>query len=192
MATEGYSGLQGRLVEKLGERGGLALYSFFACAIVLLPAGIAADVLAQPLIFPSLGPTAYLFFENPLAPRASPRNTLVGHLVAVLAGAFSLAVFGLLDHPSILTEGVTHARVGAAVLSVSLTGALLLLIRASHPPAGATVLIVSLGLLQAPLEMVDLMVGVVVITVLGYVVNRAAGVPVPIWSAQDRTLPEKG
>jgi len=82
--------------------------------------------------------------------RASPRNTMIGHAVAILAGVLSLALFGLLDKPSLLQEGVTLARVGAATLSTAVTGAVLLLLRSSHPPAGATVLIVSLGLLQRP------------------------------------------
>jgi hypothetical protein len=42
--------------------------------------------------------------------------------VAILAGALSLAVFGLLGNPSILQEGVTLARVVAGALSVALTG----------------------------------------------------------------------
>jgi CBS domain-containing membrane protein len=137
------------------------------------------------LIFPSLGPTAYLFFESPMSRRASPRDTLIGHLVAILAGAFSLVLFGLLDEPSVLQEGVTLARVGAATLSTALTGVVLLLLRASHPPAGATVLIVSLGLLLSPSEMLVLAVGVVILTVVGWAINRMAGVLMPVWSARD-------
>ena len=102
--------------------------------------------------------------------------------MAILAGTLSLAVFGLFDHPSILAEGVTLARTGAA-LSVALTGAVLLLLRSSHPPTGATTLIVSLGLLQTPLEMTMLMVGVVILTLVGWAINRALGVPIPVWSA---------
>ncbi len=49
-----------------------------------------------------------------MAKPSSPRNTLIGHFVAILTGALSLAVFGLLDHPSILVEGVTLSRTGAA------------------------------------------------------------------------------
>jgi CBS domain-containing membrane protein len=41
----------------------------------------------------------------------------------------------------------------------------LLLLRASHPPAGATVLIISLGLLTKPIEMTLIMVGVAILTV---------------------------
>lgn len=46
-----------------------------------------------------------------------------------------------------LEVGVSGARMGEAALSVGLTGALIFLARDSYPPAGATTLIVSLGLL---------------------------------------------
>ncbi len=186
MTEEGYHGLRKRLVERFGTRGGEALYNFVGCLLALAVSGLAAYLFKEPLLFPSLGPTAFLFFEYPLSAGASPRNTLIGHLVAVLAGALSLAIFGLLDHPSILQEGVTLTRIGAAALSMAVTGAVLLLLRSSHPPAGASVLIVSLGLLQTPLEMVMLMSGVLLLTVVAWLINRAAGVPVPIWAAEER------
>lgn len=176
-------GLHERLVGRLGERRGEALYSFACCLLALAVSGLAAFVARQPLLFPSLGPTALLFFERPLAPTSSPRNALIGHAVAILAGALSLSVFGLLGDPSILVENVTLARVGAGALSVALTGAVLLLLDCSHPPTGATTLIVSLGFLQTPPEMAALMAGVLILTVVGWLVNRAAGVPVPLWSA---------
>ena len=50
---------------------------------------------------------------------------------------------------------------------------------------GATTLIVSLGFLQTPPEMAALMVGVAILTIVGWLVNRAAGVPVPLWSANE-------
>jgi len=177
--AEGYHGLYEKLVEHFGTTGEV-LYTFVACLLALAVSGVAAYAFKQPLLFPSLGPTALLFFEQPLAKPSSPRNTLIGHLVAILAGALSLAVFGLLDHPSILTEGVTLARTGAAALSLALTGAVLLLLRSSHPPTGATTLIVSLGLLQTPPEIAMLMVGVVLLTVAGWVINRTLGAPMPV------------
>ena len=176
-------GLHDRLAERFGV-GGDALYVFVACVLALGVSGLAAYLTKQPLLFPSLGPAALLFFEQPMSPGSSPRNTLIGHLVAVLAGALCLALFGLLDDPSILVEGVTPARIGAAALSLALTGSVLLLLRASHPPAGATVLIVSLGLLTKPSEMALIMVGVVILIVVGWLVNRAFGVPMPLWSSR--------
>jgi CBS domain-containing membrane protein len=175
-------GFHERLVDCFGERWGKAIYTFAACLLAL--SGLAAYFTGQPLLFPSLGPTAFLFFEQPMAETASPRNTLIGHLVAILAGALSLAVFGLLDNPSILVEGVTLARAFAGALSLALTGAVLLLLRSSHPPTGATTLIVSLGFLQTPGEMAVLMAGVALLTVVGRTINRAAGVPMPVWSAR--------
>lgn len=181
--AEGYYGIHEKLVDRFGTKGD-ALYTFVACLLALAVSGLAAYLFKQPLLFPSLGPTALLFFEQPLAALSSPRNTLIGHLVAILSGALSLALFGLLDHPSILVEGVTLSRTGAAALSLALTGAVLLLLRSSHPPTGATTLIVSLGLLQAPREMVMLMIGVVILTVVGWLINRLLGVPTPVWSAK--------
>lgn len=182
MAEEGYHGVHERLTGRLGERRGEAVYTFSVCVLALGVSGLAAYALKQPLLFPSLGPTAFLFFEQPAAKTASPRNALIGHLVAVVAGALCLLVFGLYDDPSVLVEGVTLARVGAAVLSLALTGAVLLLLRASHPPSGATVLIVSLGLLKTPVELAMIMAGVVLLTVAGWAINRALGTPVPIWA----------
>ena len=147
--------------------------------------GLVACASKQPLLFPSLGPTALLFFEQPTAKPSSPRHAPIGHAVAILAGAFSLAVFGHLDDGSVLQDGVTLARAGAEALSVALTGTVLLLLRASHPPSGATTLIVSLGFMQTPREMAMLMVGVVVLTVAGWTINRALGVPMPLWSAKE-------
>lgn len=127
------------------------------------------------------GEAAYTFVACLLALGVSG---LAAYLFAVLAGALSLAVFGLLDDGSVLAEGVTLARVGAAALSVALTGATQLLLRASHPPAGATVLIVSLGLLRKPPEMAALLAGVVLLTAAGWNINRLFGVPMPVWSAR--------
>jgi len=131
MASDEQHGLHKRLADRFGERAGRALYTFAALTIAV--SAFAAYFSGQPLIFPSLGPTAYLFFESPMSRRASPRNALIGHLVGILVGALSLVLFGLLDNPSVLQEGVTFTRVGAATLSTALTGGILLLLRASHP-----------------------------------------------------------
>ena len=54
--------------------------------------------------------------------------------------------------------------------------------RVPHPPAGATTLIVSLGILREPAQLAVLMVAVVLLTVQGYVINRLAGIDVPRWA----------
>lgn len=173
------------MVGRLGQRAGEAAYSSVACALAMTVSALAAYLLKQPLLFPSLGPTAYLFFESPTARRSSPRNALIGHLVAVVAGALSLAGFGLVGAPSILQTGPTPAYLACGVLSVVLTGGVLMLLRSSHPPAGATTLIVSLGLLNTLSLMLTLMAGVAILTVAGWLINRAFGVPMPLWADKE-------
>lgn len=167
MAGNGYHGVHEKVVERFGVWGD-ALYTFFACTLALAVSGLAAYLTKQPLLFPSLGPAALLFFERPMYQGSSPRNTLIGHLAAALIGALCLVVFGLLDDQSILVEGITPLRFVAAALSLALTGA---------------VLLVSLGLLKTPGQMAMIVVGVVLLIVAAWTINRALRVPVPVWSS---------
>ena len=177
-------GLHKRLVERLGTAGDV-LHMFTASATAMVVSGLAALLLKQPFLFPSLGPTLYLFFETPMAEQASPRNTLIGHFVALVVGFFSVWAFGLLYAPSVIEQGATPARIGAAAVSLALTEALLILFRAKHAPAGATVLIVSLGLLSTPGRVLVMATSIVLLTVTGWSINRICGVPMPIWSSYD-------
>src|SRR5690606_38333767 len=138
----------------------LGLFAFVNGLISIgLMAGAAYET-GAPLIFPSLGPTAFLLFYTPLQPAASPRNTLCGHLVGVLAGYLSLALFGLLDAGPALAEGVTVPRVAAAALSLGLTSGVMVWLKVPHPPAGATTPIISLGILREPWQLAVLMLAV--------------------------------
>lgn len=176
-------GLHASLAERFGVRGE-ALYSFGGSLIAIALSGLMAHLLKQPLLFPSLGPTAFLIFGAPMAENASPRNTVIGHGVAIAMGFGALALFGLMHAPNILQAGVTPARIGAAALSVALTGALLILLHAPHPPAGATTLIISLGLLGTAHAVRMIAVGVIILTITGWLLNHVCGVPTPIWSMQ--------
>ncbi|MDZ7733224.1 MAG: HPP family protein [Acidimicrobiia bacterium] len=71
---------------------------------------------------------------------------------------------------------------GAAALSLGLTSGAMVWARVPHPPAGATTLIVSLGILREPEQLLVLMLAVVLLTLQGYVINRAAGIDYPRWA----------
>ena len=182
VGVPGRTGLSAWLYRRWGNRGN-AIVTAAGSFLALTVSGTIAWLVSEPLVFPSLGATAFLAFETPLAEVASPRNTLVGHGTAILAAALSLAVFGLLDAPSAFVEGITPARVGAVALSVGLTGGVLRLLRSAHPPAGATTIIVSSGLLADPDQMLAVAVGVVLLTAACWLLNRAIGVPAPLWAS---------
>jgi len=160
----------------------LALFSFINGCISIGLMSLLALITQSPLVFPSLGPTAFLFFYTPTAPSASPRNTLVGHFIGVCAGYFSLVVTGLTMAGPALAVGVSWPRVIAAALSLGLTAGLMVLLKSPHPPAGATTLIVSLGILTKPWQLVLLMGAVVLLTVQAFAINRLAGIPYPLWN----------
>lgn len=134
------------------------------------------------MVFPSLGPTAFLIFYTPLAPAASPRNLLGGHLIGVAAGYLALVVFGLLDAESAMTGGVTGPQVGAAALSLGLTSGAMVWAKLVHPPAGATTLIVSLGVISRLDHLGVLMLAVALLAAQGFAINRLAGVAYPRWA----------
>lgn len=143
-----------------------------------------ALVTQEAFIFPSLGATAFILFYVPLAQPASPRNTLCGHFIGALMGLVALALFDLQDAPSAFTGGVDLARVGAAAVSLGLTSCLMVMFGVAHPPAGATALIVSLGLMPDPAQLPVLMAGVLLLLVHAFVMNRLSGIPYPLWAAK--------
>lgn len=159
----------------------LGLFAFVNGLIAIGAMAFVAFVTDEPFVFPSLGPTAFLLFYTPMLPASSPRNTLGGHAIGAAAGYLSLVVFGLTDDAPALATSVTGARVGAAALSLGLTSGVMVWARVPHPPAGATTLIVSLGILREPEQIVVLMLAVVLLVVQGFVINRLAGIQYPVW-----------
>lgn len=159
----------------------LGLFAFLNGLIAIGVMAFVAYVTGEAFVFPSLGPTAFLLFYTPLQPAASPRNTLGGHAIGAAAGYLALVVFGLTDDAPALATTVTGARVGAAALSLGLTSGAMVWARVPHPPAGATTLIVSLGILRETGQLAVLMVAVALLVLQGFAINRLAGIPYPVW-----------
>ncbi len=171
------------------------ILGLFALINGILSIGLMAAVAlftGAPFIFPSLGPTAFLLFYSPTLPGASPRNTLGGHLIGVTAGYLSLVLFGLTEHGPALVEGVAWANVAACALSLGLTSGAMVWLDLPHPPAGATTLIVSLGIIHRPRDIAVLMLAVALLVLQGIVINRLAGIDYPLWAAPRRRPPSPG
>ncbi|MFL5674133.1 MAG: HPP family protein, partial [Chloroflexota bacterium] len=114
--------------------------------LLLLGVGALGLLVGKPWLLPSLGPTAVLVAVNAAHPTARAWNTFAGHLGGLLAGFAAVAVLGASTAPKVLGDGqLTSVRVLAGALAVALTIILGDLLRASHPPAAATALLVALG-----------------------------------------------
>ena len=170
------------LVRRYNSIPVLAVFSFINGCVSIAIMAFTALITGAPFVVPSLGPTAFLFFYTPTAPSASPRNALVGHAIGAVAGWVSLQAFGLANAGPAVTSGMTWPRVLAAALSLGLTSGIMVLLKSPHPPAGATTLLISLGVLRHPWEIGVLLLAVVMLTIQAFVINRAAGIDYPLWN----------
>ncbi|MUK03068.1 HPP family protein [Vibrio cholerae] len=166
--------LHGRLAQSR-KSFGAGLYAAILSLVVLAASGAIGLALQAPWLFPSLGPTVMLFFESPQEQSSRPSNALIGHGVGLLAGTACLYGFGLQNDPSVPAGGLTTAHLIAGALSVAMTTLVLTWAKKPHPPAGATTLIVSLGILTNPLQLLSMAGAIIFITVLGWGLNAILG-----------------
>jgi CBS-domain-containing membrane protein len=170
------------LLGRFHDRHVWAAFMFINGFVTIGSLALLAMITHTPFIFPSLGPTAFLFFFSPTLPTASPRNTVYGHAIGILCGYGALLATGLAGAPPVILVGVDPMRILAAALSLASTGALMILFKAAHPPAGATTLIISLGIVTKPFYLLIIEVAVVLLTLQAIVINRLAGIDYPVWS----------
>ena len=161
----------------------LALFAIVSSAISIALMSIIAYFTRSPFIFPSLGPTAFLFFYRPRSPSATPRSAIIGHTIGAAVGYGSLLITGLAQSESALQIGVTWPRIIAVTLALSFTVGLMVLLRAPHPPGTATALIVALGLFRQFWQLPLLLVAVGLLTLQAIVINRLAGINYPLWGS---------
>ncbi len=164
-----------------------SVYVFVNGFITIAVLALLALVSRNPFVFPSLGPTAYLLFFSPLGRTSSPRNTIFGHAIGIVCGYGAYVVTGAGALPFGVHPGIFWPRILAAALSLSATGAFMVLLGVSHPPAGATTLIISLGIISKPRELVIIEVAVFLLVAQALVINRMAGLRYPFWSSLAQT-----
>ncbi|MGH9328339.1 MAG: HPP family protein [Terriglobia bacterium] len=126
-------------------------------------------------------PDRILLFYTPPSPTASPRHAIYGHAIGILCGCASLLP-SLHHAPSTIGTTVDSRRIMAAALSLALTASLMILLKAAHPPAGATTLIVSLGVVTKPFYLLIIEIAVALLVGQGIVINRLAGLDYPLWA----------
>jgi hypothetical protein len=121
------------------------------------------------LLFPSLAPTAALQATQPQERSARFYNTVVGHLIGVVAATACVLLLGAAHEPTLFaSHHVFLRRVLASALAVALTQVGQGALKAIHPPAAATVLLITLGGFKptAP-DLAIVVFGVLLIAVAG-------------------------
>ena len=141
-----------------------------------------------PAVVPSLGPSLLLAAAMPGQRESMPLTLLVGHGVAVAATVGTLVAFGLVGEPSALAAGVTLARMLAIPVALGLTLAGMLVVGRFHAPAGATTLLVALGVVRPGGDLVVLVAATVYVAIIvalfPWAADRLAGRPARARSRQ--------
>jgi hypothetical protein len=141
--------------------------------VLTLIVGILSLLAGMVWLFPSLGPSIYLQTQKPADPASRFFNVVVGHLLGLAAGFAGLFLFNAFDDPVTLqAKQLTAGRLGAAVVALALTLLLTLLLKAQHPPAGATTLLTALGSIQTLQDSINLMIGVLIIAIAGELIRK--------------------
>ncbi|MCU4925737.1 HPP family protein [Halobacteria archaeon AArc-dxtr1] len=144
------------------RRVGTSLYAGLLFTVL----GLIAWVSGQPFIFPSLGPSAFVLAFERRGERTQTYRIVGSHLIGGVAGllAYSLLASGVTITTTPAAFSPEGLRLAAgATLSIVLTSWAMIATDTVHPPACATTLIVSLGLLSTPLQVAIIVASVVVL-----------------------------
>lgn len=115
-------------------------------------------VTGLPLLIAPFGATAVLVFGQPTSTLAQPANIFGGYLVATAIGVCTVAAF--------------PGAWWAAAIAVGVAIAMMLMLRVTHPPAGAIPLVASASPLQGPSLFAVVLLGSVSLVALAFLHHR--------------------
>ena len=154
------------------ERKDLVIAPVCEAALVAV-VGFAGWLTHQPLLFTSLGPTAYELIETPHRRSTRPYSILGGHFIGVIAGFIALAATGAWHVAPVSANVLLPARIWAAALAAMLTVFGTLSLKASQPAALSTTLLIALGTMQRPRDAAAIMAAVALMNLLGEPIRAA-------------------
>jgi len=171
------------------------LFVFTAGATALAIISAAAYVTKLPLLFPPLGPSAFILFYTPMSESASPRSMLLAHVLAVAAGLLALSIICWASPNAALADrmAMNWHRIGAIALAMGLAGVAMVTWHCVHPPAAATALIAAMGYLETGTQVAGLIGAVVLLILEAIFFNRIiGGLPYPFWRSDPKVAATYG
>jgi CBS-domain-containing membrane protein len=181
-----FSKLQLRYLHRNSQNRELftAVHLFFAGVTALTTITIMAYLTDLMLLFPPLGPSAFILFYTPLSESASPRNLLLAHTLALLSGLGAMAAANVLfpGYQETALAAMNWPNVTAVALAMGAASISMVVIQCVHPPAAATALIAAMGYLDNLVQIGGVLAAVLFLALEAYLFNRVlGGLPYPIW-----------
>jgi CBS-domain-containing membrane protein len=169
------------LLGRFEERKVVSTVTAINGALAILTIGLFAWLTDLPLMFPALGPSAFILFSAPLSPAAAPRNVVLGHLTSLASGWGIWHLMGALSGEVVSTEVGGWPLFCGTSLTLGISGLLMIRMSCPHPPACASGMIVALGGVTGWYDVAFMAAAVVWLTIQAVGMNRLAGLPVPTW-----------
>ncbi len=149
-------------------------------AILLLT--VLAWFIDLPLLFPALGPSAFILFRRPFSRSAAPRSVILGHFMGITVGYLTWRLVTLVGGQPVTPDANGWPVLLSASLAMTLCSVLLISLSCPHPPSCASALIVALGAANGWIPLLGMMAGVVLLTAQAILISKLAGISVPLWS----------
>jgi CBS-domain-containing membrane protein len=177
------------LLARSDERRVVSIVTAVNGGIAILMISALAWLSNLPLLFPALGPSAFLLFSKPFSNECAPRSVIVGHFVGMGAGLAVWHLTSVVLGRGALTEEGAFAVFACAALALGVTCIALVWLACAHAPACATALIFALGAADSGSAVLGTAAGVILLTAQAVLINRMFGVIVPTWSPRS-SLPQ--
>ncbi len=159
-------------------------FVFIEALTALAIIAITAYLVQLPLLFPPLGPSAFILFRTPMSRTASPRSVLLAHSLALLIGLIMLQLF-VFCYPGVEWQSDTALhwpKIFALSLAMGLTSLAMIQFNCAHPPAAATALIAAMGFFDSWIQIFALPAATILLLIQAQLFNRVlGGLPVPLW-----------
>jgi CBS-domain-containing membrane protein len=136
-----------------------------------------------PLLFPPLGPSAFILFRMPMSAAAAPRTVLLSHSLG-LASGFAALLFGSIffSHGASDTGTMTVSSMVVLSMAMGLSSLAMIWLECNHPPATATALIVGMGSITTFSQAIGFIIAVILLISLAILFNRIlGGLPYSHW-----------
>lgn len=170
------------LLARSDERRVISIITAINGGVAILMISTLAWLSNLPLLFPALGPSAFLLFSKPFSNECAPRSVIVGHFVGMGSGLVIWHLASVILSRGALTQEGGFPVFACAALALGATCVLLVWLSCAHAPACATALIFALGAADSWSAVMGTAAGVVLLTAQAVLINRMVGVAVPTWS----------
>ena len=164
------------------ERKVISLVTAVNGGFAILILGALAWIIDLPLLFPALGPSAFILFSSPFSRAAAPRSVVLGHFAAMLSGWVVWHLVSLICGQPLTLELAGWPVFISGALALAVSCVLLVRLSCPHAPACATALIIALGAASDWAALLGMAAGVLLLTTQAVLISRIAGINVPTWS----------